>query len=72
MKMTSACANKMLKKLNEDKAYWRNQEQSGYLYTAAENESLLFQSTIMKRFLPRLQKSMKKSALLNMRLIRPM
>ena len=38
MKMTSACANKMLKKLNEDKAYWRNQEQSGYLYTAAENE----------------------------------
>lgn len=38
MKMTSACANKMLKKLNEDKEFWRNQEQSGYLYTAAENE----------------------------------
>lgn len=38
MKMTSACANKMLKKLNEDKEFWRNQEQNGYLYTAAENE----------------------------------
>ena len=38
MKMTSACANKMLKKLNEDKAFWRTQEQSGHLYTASENE----------------------------------
>ena len=38
MKMTSAYANKMLKKLNEDKRYWLNKEQSGYLYTAAENE----------------------------------
>ena len=38
MKMTSACANKMLKKLNEDKAFWRAQEQSGHLYTASENE----------------------------------
>ena len=38
MKMTSAYANKMLKKLNEDKDFWRNQEMSGYLYTAAENE----------------------------------
>lgn len=38
MKMTSACANKMLKKLNEDKTFWRDQEASGYLYTAMEGE----------------------------------
>ena len=38
MKMTSAYANKMLKKLNEDKAFWRNKEQGGYVYTAAVDE----------------------------------
>lgn len=38
MKMTSACANKMLKKLNEDKDFWRNKEQGECFYTAAENE----------------------------------
>lgn len=38
MKMTSAYANKMLKKLNEDKQFWRNKEQSGYMYTATADE----------------------------------
>ena len=38
MKMTSAYANKLLKKLNEDKEFWRNKEHSGYLYTASLDE----------------------------------
>ncbi len=36
--MTSALANKMLKKLNEDKEFWRSKEKEGYLYVAAINE----------------------------------
>ena len=37
-KMTSAYANKVLKKLNEDKEFWRTKEQSSCMYTAAIDE----------------------------------
>lgn len=37
-KMTSAYANKLLKKLNEDKEFWNNKERNGYLYVAAVDE----------------------------------
>ena len=37
-KMTSAYANKMLRKLNEDKEYWRSKELAGYVYVAALDE----------------------------------
>lgn len=37
-KMTSAYANKMLRKLNEDKEFWRSKEKEGYLYVAALDE----------------------------------
>ncbi len=37
-KMTSALANKTLRKLNEDKEFWRNKEHDGSLYVAAINE----------------------------------
>ena len=40
-KMTSAYANKLLKRLEEDKAYWRNVEADSYLYTAASDEEPL-------------------------------
>lgn len=40
-KMTSAYANKMLKKLAEDKEYWRRVEVESYLYTAAADEEAL-------------------------------
>ena len=36
--MTSAYANKMLKKLNEDKEFWCNKESDGFMYVAAVNE----------------------------------
>ena len=37
-KMTSAYANKVLRKLGEDKDFWRGKEQEGYLYVAALDE----------------------------------
>ena len=37
-KMTSAYANKMLKSLEEDKAYWVNKEETSSTYVAANNE----------------------------------
>lgn len=37
-KMTSAYANKLLRKLNEDKDYWRMKENQSYLYTATDEE----------------------------------
>ncbi|MCR4947154.1 MAG: hypothetical protein K5929_09470 [Lachnospiraceae bacterium] len=37
-KMTSAYANKVLRKLAEDKEYWLNREHEGYLYVAALDE----------------------------------
>ena len=37
-KMTSAYANKMLRKLNEDKNFWLSKEKEGYLYVAALDE----------------------------------
>ncbi|MCR5649668.1 MAG: hypothetical protein K6F86_00630 [Lachnospiraceae bacterium] len=37
-RMTSAFANKMLRKLNEDKGYWLSKEREGYLYVAALDE----------------------------------
>jgi len=36
--MTSAYANKLIRKLNEDKAYWRKKEESGCTYIAATDE----------------------------------
>jgi len=36
--MTSACANKMLKRLSEDKEFWRNKELEGMTYVAALDE----------------------------------
>ncbi len=41
MKMTSAFANKMLKKLNEDKEFYRNRENEGCTYIAALDEEPL-------------------------------
>ncbi len=38
MKMTSAYANKVIRKLNDDKVYWRSKEKEGYLYVAALDE----------------------------------
>ena len=38
MRMTSAYANKMLRKLNEDKEFWRSKEKEGCLYVAALDE----------------------------------
>ena len=37
-KMTSAYANKLLRKLGEDKDFWHEKEQEGYLYIAALDE----------------------------------
>ena len=37
-KMTSAYANKVLKKLNEDKEFWLNKERTSNTYVAAEGE----------------------------------
>ena len=37
-KMTSAYANKILRKLNEDKEFWRSKEKEGCLYVAALDE----------------------------------
>ncbi len=37
-RMTSAYANKMLKKLNEDKEFWCEKEREGHLYIAALDE----------------------------------
>lgn len=37
-KMTSAYANKMLRKLNDDKEYWLNKEKEGKTYIAAIDE----------------------------------
>lgn len=37
-KMTSASANKLLKKLQEDIEFWRKHESNSYLYTAAADE----------------------------------
>ena len=45
--MTSAYANKMLKSLEEDKAFWLNKEEEACTYVAAINE--LFLIMIMSR-----------------------
>ncbi|MBO4679055.1 MAG: hypothetical protein J5626_05235 [Lachnospiraceae bacterium] len=37
-KMTSAYANKVLRKLNEDKEFWLNKERNSYVYVAALDE----------------------------------
>ena len=37
-KMTSACANKILKRLNDDKLYLQNKEQEGCIYVASLDE----------------------------------
>lgn len=39
MKMTSAYANKVIRKLNEDKEFYLNKEREGYLYVAALDET---------------------------------
>lgn len=38
VKMTSAYANKMLRRLKEDKEFWVNKERESYLYVAAVGE----------------------------------
>ena len=38
-KMTSAYANKVLRKLGEDKEFWRAKEQEGHKYVAALDET---------------------------------
>lgn len=38
MKVTSAYANKMLKKLNEEKDYWMSKEKESMFYTASTDE----------------------------------
>lgn len=38
MKMTSAYASKMIKKLNDDKDFWKRKEQDSYSYIAAIDE----------------------------------
>ena len=47
--MTSAYANKMLKSLEEDKAFWLNKEEEACTYVAAINEEQLFLIMIMSR-----------------------
>lgn len=37
-KMTSAYANKVLRKLQEDKEFWLSKERDGYVYVAAIDE----------------------------------
>ncbi len=37
-KMTSAYANKLIRKLSEDKEYWRSREKDGYMYVASVDE----------------------------------
>ena len=37
-KMTSAYANKLLRKLDEDKEFWRRKEEEGSMYIAALDE----------------------------------
>ena len=39
MKVTSAYANKLIRKLNEDKEFWRNKERYSSTYTAAITET---------------------------------
>ena len=41
MKMTSAYANKLLKRLNEDKEFWHDKESNGHVYEAALDEEPL-------------------------------
>lgn len=41
MKMTSAYANKLLKKLDKEKEFWRARERECYIYRAAVNEEPL-------------------------------
>lgn len=38
VRMTSAYANKVLRKLNEDKEFWRSKEAEGCTYVAALDE----------------------------------
>ena len=38
MKVTSASANKMIRKLNEDKEFWLNKERNSCVYTVATEE----------------------------------
>ena len=38
MKMTSAYANKVIRKLNEDKEFWNNKERNSSTYIAAIDE----------------------------------
>lgn len=38
MKVTSASANKMIRKLNEDKEFWLNKERNSSVYTVATEE----------------------------------
>ena len=40
-KMTSAYANKVLRKLQEDKEFWLSKERDGYVYVAAIDEELV-------------------------------
>lgn len=40
-KMTSAYANKLIKKLEEDKTFWCDKEKNSYVYTAAADEEPL-------------------------------
>ena len=37
-KMTSAYASKVIRKLNEDKEFYRNKEREGYIYVASLDE----------------------------------
>ena len=41
IKMTSAYANKLIKKLEEDKDYWRNKEMDSCVYTVGSDEEPL-------------------------------
>ena len=45
-KMTSAYANKMLKSLEEDKAFWVNKEETSSTYVVANNEEPVVPDTI--------------------------
>lgn len=50
--ITSAYANKMLKSLEEDKAFWVNKEAASSTYVAAINEELLYQNMIIQKWHP--------------------
>ena len=67
MRVTSAYANKMLKKLNEEKEYWINKEKESMQYTASTEEDPVIPDYDYGEVSSTLEKIEKKSVELSMR-----